>query len=99
MVGPTAEQERLRFEGDLDKWMKIIGAGITGYQPEAYAVMDLACEELVKLRRSFVVMEHFVHVCAEDARVRSAYPGLADRANSIVKSLGLRAALAAEGQS
>ncbi|MBA8846216.1 hypothetical protein FHW02_004306 [Ochrobactrum sp. RH1CCR137] len=44
------EQERLRFEGDLDKWMKIIGAGITGYQPEAYALMDLACEELVKLR-------------------------------------------------
>ena len=44
------EQERLRFEGDLDKWMKIIGAGITGYQPEAYALMDLACEELVTLR-------------------------------------------------
>ncbi len=44
------EQERLRFEGDLDKWMKIIGAGITGYQPEAYALMDLACHELVKLR-------------------------------------------------
>lgn len=92
--GPTAEQERLRFEGDLDKWMKIIGAGITGYQPEAYAVMDLACEELVKLRKSFAVMEHFVNVCAEDGRVRSAYPGLADRANSIVKSLGIRASLA-----
>lgn len=44
------EQERLRFEGDLDKWMKIIGAGITGYQPEAYALMDLACHDLVKLR-------------------------------------------------
>lgn len=49
-MSKTAEQERLRFEGDLDKWMKIIGAGITGYQPEAYAVMDLACAELVKLR-------------------------------------------------
>lgn len=47
----AAEVERLRFEGDLDKWMKIIGAGITGYQPEAYAVMDLACEELVKGRQ------------------------------------------------
>ena len=46
----AAEKERLRFEGDLDKWMKIIGAGITGYQPEAYTLMDLACEELVKLR-------------------------------------------------
>ena len=46
----AAEKERLRFEGDLDKWMKIIGAGITGYQPEAYALMDLACHELVKLR-------------------------------------------------
>ena len=44
------EQERLRFEGDLDKWMKIIGAGITGYQPEAYALMDLACHDFVKLR-------------------------------------------------
>ncbi|MBM7322416.1 hypothetical protein JS562_04645 [Agrobacterium sp. S2] len=50
MTARTAEQERLRFEGDLDKWMKIIGAGITGFQPEAYAVMDMACHELVKLR-------------------------------------------------
>lgn len=50
MTERTAEQERLRFEGDLDKWMKAIGAGITGYQPEAYAVMDWACAELVKLR-------------------------------------------------
>ncbi len=46
----AAEKERLRFEGDLDKWMKTIGAGITGYQPEAYALMDLACQELVTLR-------------------------------------------------
>lgn len=46
----SAEGERLRFEGDLDKWMKILGAGISGYQPEAYAVMDGACQELVKLR-------------------------------------------------
>lgn len=46
----AAEGERLRFEGDLDRWMKIIGAGITGYQPEAYAVMDAACHELVALR-------------------------------------------------
>lgn len=44
------EDERLRFEGDLDKWMKMLGTGITGYQPEAYAVMDDACRELVKLR-------------------------------------------------
>ncbi|TDW20512.1 hypothetical protein EV128_125142 [Rhizobium azibense] len=44
------EQERLRFEGDLDKWMKALGAGITGSQPEAYALMDAAVEELVKLR-------------------------------------------------
>ena len=46
----AAEKERLRFEGDLDKWMKTLSAGITGYQPEAYTVMDLACQELVKLR-------------------------------------------------
>ena len=57
----AAEKERLRFEGDLDKWMKIIGAGITGYQPEAYALMDLACQELVKLRADNA---------AQDARIK-----------------------------
>ena len=46
----AAEKERLRFEGDLDKWMKIIGAGITGFQPEAYAVMDETCREFMRLR-------------------------------------------------
>jgi hypothetical protein len=46
----SAERERLRFEGDLDKWMKKLGAGITGYQPEAYAIMDLAIDDLVRLR-------------------------------------------------
>lgn len=46
----TADEERLRFEGDLDRWMKAIGAGTSGYQPEAYAMMDAACAELVKLR-------------------------------------------------
>lgn len=50
IITAKVEKERLRFEGDLDRWMKIIGAGITGYQPEAYAVMDLACQELVRLR-------------------------------------------------
>lgn len=58
----AAEKERLRFEGDLDKWMKIIGAGITGYQPEAYTLMDLACEELVKLRADNA---------AKDARIKA----------------------------
>jgi len=59
LMGGTAEQERLRFEGDLDKWMKIIGAGITGYQPEAYALMDLACEELVRLRKAFASLDWY----------------------------------------
>jgi len=59
LMGGTAEQERLRFEGDLDKWMKIIGAGITGYQPEAYALMDLACEELVRLRNAFASLDWY----------------------------------------
>lgn len=53
----AAETERLRFEGDLDKWMKIIGAGITGYQPEAYAVMDDACRELMQLRTKVAELE------------------------------------------
>jgi hypothetical protein len=34
------------------------------------------------------VMKHFVTVCAEDERVRGAYPGLADRAQDILKRLG-----------
>ncbi|QWK79144.1 hypothetical protein [Ochrobactrum sp. BTU1] len=50
IIAAKVEQERLRFEGELDKWMKTIGASVTGYQPEAYALMDLACQELVKLR-------------------------------------------------
>jgi hypothetical protein len=45
-----AEEERLRFEEDLDKWMRILGAGISGHQPEAYVVMDEACQELARLR-------------------------------------------------
>lgn len=57
----AAEKERLRFEDDLDKWMKIIGSGITGYQPEAYALMDLACQELVTLRADNA---------AKDARIK-----------------------------
>jgi hypothetical protein len=54
----AAEKERLRFEGDLDKWMKIIGAGITGYQPEAYAMMDWSCHELVRLRETRETLVH-----------------------------------------
>lgn len=61
----AVERERLRFEGDLDKWMKIIGAGITGFQPEAYALMDLACEELVGAR-------------LENAQLRDALKPFAD---------------------
>lgn len=51
------EDERLRFEGDLDRWMKTLGAGITGYQPEAYAVMDAACVELVRARARIAALE------------------------------------------
>lgn len=36
------------------------------------------------------VMRHFVLVCADDQRIRSVYPGLADRANYIAERLGLR---------
>ena len=51
------EDERLRLEGDLDRWMKTLGAGITGYQPEAYAVMDAACAELVRARARIAALE------------------------------------------
>lgn len=57
------EKERLRFEGDLDKWMKIIGAGITGYQPEAYTVMDAACAELVRLREDATSWRRIAERC------------------------------------
>ncbi|XUP59943.1 hypothetical protein FS819_023290 [Allorhizobium sp. Av2] len=59
------EQERLRFEGDLDKWMKIISAGITGYQPEAYAVMDMACQELVRSRTRIAELETEINIKAD----------------------------------
>ena len=49
-IGKAREAERLRFEGDLDRWMKLIGAGITGYQPEAYTMIDTALADLVRLR-------------------------------------------------
>jgi hypothetical protein len=45
------ERTELRFHGDLDKWMKELGAGITGYQPEAFAAMDAAVSELVACRQ------------------------------------------------
>lgn len=69
----TAEQERLRFEGDLDKWMHILGSGVSGYQPEAYAFMDAACAELVRRRseagRFMETLEEFVEfVEASDNR-------------------------------
>jgi len=67
----VAEKERLRFEGDLDKWMKTIGAGITGYQPEAYAVLDIACDELVRLRSERYQLAYAI-TGGEDA------PGLLD---------------------
>lgn len=49
-IGKAREAERLRFEGDLDRWMKLIGAGISGYQPEAYTMIDIALADLVRLR-------------------------------------------------
>jgi hypothetical protein len=61
----SAEQERLRFEGDLDKWMKELGAGITGNQPEAYSIMDLAVNELVRLRARAQVTDEMVERAAK----------------------------------
>jgi hypothetical protein len=61
----SAERERLRFEDNLDKWMKELGAGITGYQPEAYSVMDLAINELVRLRARAQVTDEMVERAAK----------------------------------
>lgn len=63
------EDERLRFEGDLDRWMKTLGAGITGYQPEAYAVMDAVCAELVRARARIAALEA---EASEGERLRAA---------------------------
>lgn len=65
MTERTEEQERLRFEGDLDKWMKTLGAGITGYQPEAYTVMDMAVDELVKLRKQYEAAQTILTKCED----------------------------------
>lgn len=67
----TAEQERLRFEGDLDKWMKTLGAGITGYQPEAYTLMDMAVDELVKLRKQIEAAKNILEKCGDYFEARS----------------------------
>ncbi|MUO70065.1 hypothetical protein [Agrobacterium vitis] len=72
----TAEQERLRFEGDLDKWMKIISAGITGYQPEACAVMDMACQELVRSRTRIAELEAALKPFAAKADRYNDIPGV-----------------------
>lgn len=61
----AAEKERLRFEGDLDKWMKIIGAGVTGFQPEAYAVMGETCREFVRLRHRVKALENALEPFAQ----------------------------------
>lgn len=65
----VVEKERLRFEGDLDKWMKMIGAGITGYQPEAYVLMDMACEELVRTRAENVRLRDALKIFADEAMI------------------------------
>lgn len=50
MMHSAIEAADLKFHGDLDKWVKTIGAGVSGYQPEAYTAMDAAMDELVRLR-------------------------------------------------
>ena len=79
------ERERLRFEGDLDKWMKIIGAGITGYQPEAYVVMDEACHELVRLRDEIKALS--TAQAEADARVKAAVEAERERCAKIADAV------------
>lgn len=50
MMHSAIEAADLRFHGEMDKWVRTIGAGISGYQPEAYIALDMAMDELVRLR-------------------------------------------------
>jgi hypothetical protein len=60
MMEAAIEAAELTFNADLDKWVKIIGAGISGYQPEAYAVIDAAMNELVQKRAQLAAIRELL---------------------------------------
>jgi hypothetical protein len=60
MMEAAIEAAELTFNADLDKWVKIIGAGVTGYQPEAYAVIDAAMNELVQKRAQLAAIRELL---------------------------------------
>jgi hypothetical protein len=60
MMEAAIEAAELTFNADLDKWVKIIGAGISGYQPEAYAVIDAAMNELVQKRAQMAAIRELL---------------------------------------
>lgn len=60
MMEAAIEATELTFNAEMDKWVKTIGAGITGYQPEAYAVIDAAMTELVQRRQQIAAIKELV---------------------------------------
>ena len=60
MMEAAIEAAELTFNADLDKWCKTIGAGVTGYQPEAYAVIDAAMTELVQKRAQLAAIRELL---------------------------------------
>lgn len=60
MMEAAIEAAELTFNADLDKWCKTIGAGVTGYQPEAYAVIDAAMTEFVQKRAQLAAIRELL---------------------------------------
>ena len=60
MMEAAIEAAELTFNADLDKWCKTIGAGVTGYPPEAYAVIDAAMTELVQKRAQLAAIRELL---------------------------------------
>lgn len=51
--------------GDLDKYSKKLGWGLTGIQPECWALLDAAVDELVKAREIIKTTRTAIHVPAD----------------------------------
>lgn len=83
-----AEAVRDQINGDLDKWMKMLGAGIMGHQPEAYTVMDSAIEELVARRAESRAARDYTMVSVPNTEPPTDLP--IDEYKAEMRSLHLR---------